>query len=374
MDADVWQALKNEEPASTAWNFQGKRYEWKSATEVSITGTKFPAKHAPFTDVGIVKKSFVGSKSSFKPSFKLDFLKKKHSTNQIEPFIGISLMTLNNCVQDFSYIRQPLGYELFRQAGVPNFRCNFAQVNVNGVSQGVYLNIEPFKEPFLKHIFNNDHGNGYEVTFSNTQKPGERLDAGNISYEGFSAFEDKSDLKLAADAIQNNGIAGVQQVVNVDAFIKFYAMETLLKHWDGYTTQQNNTFIYNDTSVLVAPTLTNIKMKFIPSGIDQMLQPDRAVKLGEKPIMAKLIRADPNMNAKLLAQIGKFANDIFGQQKLDSVVTPLIDKLQKLLIGAGAKPTRNNGFTGGDLVKEIQTVRDQLKSIGPAAVKLSQGK
>ena len=57
----------------------------------------------------------------------------------IEALIGSRYLTLNNTIQDRSYIRQPLGYKLLAMAGLPNSRCNFARVFVNGtlIGQGV---------------------------------------------------------------------------------------------------------------------------------------------------------------------------------------------------------------------------------------------
>lgn len=86
------------------------------------------------------------------------------TTKAILDFIGIDFLMLNNSQQDGSYVRQPLGYEIFRQGGIPYARCNFAKVIVNGQSLGFYVNLEPMKEPYMQRNFNNnDKGNLYET-------------------------------------------------------------------------------------------------------------------------------------------------------------------------------------------------------------------
>ena len=93
--------------------------------------------------------------------------------------------------------------------------------------------------------------------------------------ESLSKFEDKADLKFAIGHIKANGLAGADQMLDMDQFLKIYAMEFFLKHWDGYADNTNNTYIYNDVTAVAAPGVGNIKFKMIPGGIDQTLQPDR---------------------------------------------------------------------------------------------------
>jgi len=109
--------------------YYGHRYDYFATTAVTISGSKYPAKQR-FTSVWIVKKSFGGLKSETKPSIKLEFgritkeMKDKSSEadkrlakktkNDALALIGTSHLTLNNCIQDDSYIKQPLGYEIFR--------------------------------------------------------------------------------------------------------------------------------------------------------------------------------------------------------------------------------------------------------------------
>ena len=69
-------------------------------------------------------------------------------------------------------------------------------------------------------------------------------------------------------------------MLDLDQFIKLYAMEFFLKHWDGYADNTNNTYVYNDVNAVEAPGVDNVKFKMIPWGLDQTFQPDRRFKLG----------------------------------------------------------------------------------------------
>jgi hypothetical protein len=158
--------------------------------------------------VAIGKKSYCGSFSTSKPALKLKF---SSNENEIENLIGMQYITLNNCIQDPSYIRQPLGYLLFKQAGLPYSRCNFARVYVNDTDYGVYLNIEPIKKRHTQNNFNgNDNGNLYEIEEEEdfTQSI---IATDRISFEGFSKYSDKQDLELAVMEISDNG-PGIEDI------------------------------------------------------------------------------------------------------------------------------------------------------------------
>ena len=107
-----WDAVRTEQPAGGACNFDwtgGSRYTWRKATSVEISGTSFPAR-TTFTKVGVKKKSFCGSINSEKPCLHIDFGKfSAANVPLIEALIGSRYVTLNNTIQDPSYIRQPLG-------------------------------------------------------------------------------------------------------------------------------------------------------------------------------------------------------------------------------------------------------------------------
>ena len=52
-------------------------------------------------------------------------------------------------------------------------------------------------------------------------------------------------------------------MLDMDQFLKIYAMEFYLKHWDGYADNTNNTYIYNDVTAVAAPGVGSIKFKMI---------------------------------------------------------------------------------------------------------------
>ncbi|GLY40085.1 spore coat protein CotH [Amycolatopsis sp. NBRC 101858] len=356
-----WDAVRTEQPAGGVCNFDwagGSRYTWRKAASVEISGTKFPAR-TTFSDVGIKKKSFCGSINSDKPCLHIDFAKFLDANKApITRLIGSRYLTLNNSVQDASYVRQLLGYQLFALAGLPRSRGNFARVLVNGTpigqgvagvtAPGVFVNVEPIMPRYIERNFGNPDGNLYELEH-NDDFVDKRF--GFIGVESLSKFEDKADLRLAIDHIAAHGLAGASQVFDLDQFVKIYAMEFFLKHWDGYSRNTNNTYVYNDVKAVAAPGVDDVKFKMIPWGLDQTLQPARHFRLDTAGLLARLVRDDPGRRAQLIGQIGTYRDSVFGHRTQETVLKPLLERMAALLTGLGVP----------DVPAQVTTVRKQLR-------------
>jgi len=346
MPQSDWDAVRTEQPKGGVCNFEwqgGARYAWKTATSVEISGTSFPAK-TTFTEVGVKKKSFCGSIDSNKPCLHVDFGKVREANiPAIESLIGSRYITLNNSVQDRSYLRQPLGYKLLAMAGLPHSRCNFARVFVNGTlvgrgdpevnSPGIYVNAEPIMKRYIERNFGNMKGNLYEIEHHDDFLK-ERLDF--ISVEDLSKFDDKADLKFADEHIAAHEVDGAAQVLDLEHFIKVHAMEFYLKHWDGYADNTNNTYIYNDVTAVETPGVDNVKFKLIPWGIDQTLQPERPFKLGREGLIGKLVRNDAaRRKHRASAALRRFERGQTAPMQQASVVEAGHDGHQRIEPGAG---------------------------------------
>ena len=274
--------------------------------------------------------------------------------------IGSRYLTLNNTIQDPSFVRQPLGYTLLGMAGLPHSRCNFARVFVNGQpigqgvagvnSPGIYVNAEPVMKRYIERNFNgNMKGNLYELEhrddFVSSRLP-------FIAAESLSEFDDKADLKFAVDHIAANGLAGASQMLDLDQFIKVYAMEFFLKHWDGYAGNTNNTYIYNDVNAVAVPGVDNVKFKIRSLGAStRSSSPERHFKMGTDGLIAKLVRDDAGRFTQLIDQIRTYRETVFSREIQQTMLKPMIDKMEALLLGFGVP----------NAVSQIAIVRQQLR-------------
>lgn len=234
MNPDDFERLKAEgrSLASTAQACVPEYEYTEFVASVTIDGDTLP-------DVVIRKKGFLGSLSPSRPSLKLDF----DDLVEDRTYQQMSRMTLNNNRQDVSNARQCMAYDKFREVGIAAPLCNLAQVTVNGEDLGVFTNVEPIKKPFLKRVFDDKSGNLYEAQLSDFgQYLGDTFEKKTNEKEN-----DRSDLQAVADALalpDDELVNALPQVVAVDEFIRFWAMETLLGFWDSATGNANNFYIY----------------------------------------------------------------------------------------------------------------------------------
>lgn len=210
--------------------------------------------------VGVRKKGFLGSLDDRFPSLKIKFDEFVDQTPTRE-FDGL---TLNNNKQDTSLVSQYLAYELYNAAGVRAPRCNFARVTVNGQYLGVYTNVEAYGKPFLQRRFGNRSGNLYEGTLADFYPHAiERLEAKTNRKN-----HDRSQALQLANLLADDGplaLDKVEQLVDLDNFLRFWSMESLIGYWDGYTNNQNNFFVYQNPA--------DDKFYFMPWGTDSAFTP-----------------------------------------------------------------------------------------------------
>lgn len=198
-----------------------------------------------YDEVDIRKKGFLGSISAGRPSIKLKFDTYRPG-RRLE---SMDRLTLNNDRQDPSHAHQCIVYDMFRAAGLPAPRCNFARVSVNGQDLGIYTNVESVKKHFLRRNFGNDNdeGNLYEAQVADF---GEFLKE-NFQLKTNEIVNDRSDLDTVVEALRVDDVNlpdALAQFVDLDALVDFWAMEAITGHWDGLSGNANNYLLYHDPS------------------------------------------------------------------------------------------------------------------------------
>ncbi|MBN1656734.1 MAG: CotH kinase family protein [Deltaproteobacteria bacterium] len=257
MSAGDWDLIRNEGKrlvetmAGCGSDFE---YTWVSAT-ATIDGVTLK-------NVAVRKKGHLGSLSTVRPSLKVDF----NRTIKEQSAWGMTRMTLNNDRQDVSHTHQCMSYQLFRDAGGIAPRCNFARVRVNGKDLGVYSHVETIRKPFLARHFEDASGNLFESGGNADFHDDLAL---NFEIKNNETTSDRSDLYRVVEAMQVDDAdlyESLDEVIDMDAFLTFWAMEVITGHWDSFSGDQNNFFAYHDPKT--------DKFYFIPWGTDGAFAPD----------------------------------------------------------------------------------------------------
>jgi spore coat protein CotH len=341
------------------WN--NLRFERRSMTEIfgsnceeGIGLGERPYNYYPSTvtadgvamsNVGVRTKGLLGSINPARPSLKVKLQEYDDETT----FEQAKRFTFNNQNQDDSRMRTCMAYYLFAAAGVPSSLCNFAHITVNGRDMGIYASVEPIKKPMLARLFGDDTGNLYEGTASDIRAGGFM---GRVEKKTNEEEDDWSDIYQLRDAIEapdETFREELEAILDLDAFITFWAAEALIGHWDGFTGNRNNYFTYNNP--------VNGKFYFIPWGPDGSFAPTRG---GFTPAN----EADPisvMANAKLARRLwGEADIRTRYQERMEELIETMwkeddiireIDRI-RALIEPSIMPSNEDGF--GDNIEALK--------------------
>src|SRR5688572_21184735 len=195
-----------------------------------------------YKDVGIhLKGSYSYQPIDSKPSLTLNFDKFVPG----QTFHGLSKIHLNNSVQDYTGLCEQMARELYRESGIPAPRATPALVYLNGRSLGLCVLVEGANKSFVKRAFGEksakgnlyDGGSGGDIT----------KDLGLLAGEEPAQ---RADLKALAEATRETDpakrLARLEEILDVERFITFAAIEAILVHWDGYAIGCNNYRLFSD--------------------------------------------------------------------------------------------------------------------------------
>jgi spore coat protein CotH len=182
-------------------------------------------------------------------------------------------LTFNSLVWDYSCLGEALGFEFFRDAGVPASRTAYAWLSASVAGQwnrkplGLYLMIEPVDNDFAAERFGSKKTPVFKpVTYNLFEYLG----------EDWSAYAPIYDLKTEATQEQRRSViefarlvssgtdaefvARTGDFVDLDEFARFLAGEVLLSNYDSILADGQNFHMYLDPR--------SNKFGFIPWDLD----------------------------------------------------------------------------------------------------------
>lgn len=100
----------------------------------------------------------VASYGNDRYSFKIEF---DHYDSTIS-YHGLDKLSLNNIIQDNTYMKDYLTYQMMGYFGVDAHLCSYVYITVNGEDWGLYLAVEGVEESFLERNYGSDYGELYK--------------------------------------------------------------------------------------------------------------------------------------------------------------------------------------------------------------------
>ncbi len=294
-----------------------------------------------YSQVALHLKGSAGSFRSVddKPAFTLNF--DKHVKGQ--HFHGLRKLSLNNSVQDPTYLSEQFCRELFLQAGVPTPRARPARVELNGRDLGLYVLVEGWDREFLQRHFKDTSGTLYDGGFVKDVTDPLSVNSGETPKE-------QPDRLALVEALKEQDparrLTRLNQVLDVEEFLTFMAVDVMVWDWDGYAMNKNNWRVYHDNSTG--------RMVFMPHGLDQMFwKPDGSILPRMEGRVAQALLEIPGVRQRYFERMKELRTRVFD-------VTRLTNRVQELAGGIAPVLAKLDGADTQDYLRRVDEFRSAI--------------
>ena len=224
-----------------------------------------------------------------------------------QTYYGLDTFCLNNMIDDATYMKEYLSYEIMRYIGVAAPLTNYAKVTVNGEDYGFCLILERYDESFLDRVYNTSGGQLYNV-----KKDGNDNSGGSLLYTGdnksnYSAIFDNAVFNKNSNkreervitAIKNlNEGTNLEEYWDIDGILRYFAAHTVVVNLKSYISdQQQNYYLYErHGKITILPWSYHLSFGGFPKSIDAEYvvnfpidTPVYKVDMEDRPLLDKLL-------------------------------------------------------------------------------------
>jgi spore coat protein CotH len=363
--ADNWTAIRSNMKALYGFDFGSGGMGGPPGTfpttepDYVQTTVKFKGKtwqHVGFRLKGNSTLSTAWRSGIYKLPFRLDFDKFEDVQPSIknQKFYGFKELSFSPGVKDNSLIREKLGSDIFRMAGMPAAQSAFYKVYIDfgaGMKYcGVYCGLELPDDKMVIQQLGEDAGNLYKpesklATFIQTEfeKKNNELagDFGDVS--GF--VKALQSTKRSSDVVAWR--TGLEAIFNVDHFTKYLAINNAIVNWDTYGVMAHNYYLYNHSSkgLMWIPWDHNesfSKSPGITGTTGGPTGPGNALSLTMNEVgtgwpLINYIANDAVYFEKYKSHMRDFKNGVFQQNTLDAMIDKYYDLITPFVVGANGE-------------------------------------
>jgi len=191
----------------------------------------------------------------YKLPFRLNFDRFEDAYPQLknQRMYGFKELSMSPGAMDPSLLREKVGSDIFRMAGIPSARTAFYKVYIDfgaGLKYcGVYTMVEGVDDTMIKEQFGSDTGNLYkpESTFVSfvLNKFEKKNNETENNYDDVVSLINTLHSSLR---LQNpeQWRTSLESIFDVDHFMKWLAINTAMQNWDTYGRMAHNYYLYND--------------------------------------------------------------------------------------------------------------------------------
>ncbi len=317
---------------------------------------------------------------NMKLSFKLDFDEYEDDYPQIknQRFYGFKKISLKNNYDDASFLREKVAGDLFRNSGMAASHTAFYTIYVDYGSGpqyfGLYTLTEEVDDTVIDTQFTSDKGNLYKPEdYGSSFKNGTFNEAGfeKKTNEDEADWTDIKSLFTALHATNRTTSPAtwrteLEKVLDVETFLNYLAVNTVIQNWDTYGRMEHNYYLYNNPA--------NSKLTWIPWDNNEALQTGKQggslnlnfsnLSSGSWPLIEYLY-ADAVYKAKYNTYVQNVVNGAFKTADIQSLYTTYATLIEPYAT------TEKTGYTflrsSSDFSSAITTLKSHASSRASAA-------
>lgn len=255
-----------------------------------------------------------------------------------QKFHGFKKLNFINCFRDPSMLRDKLTYDLMQKVGIPAPRATFANLylTIEGKKRehlGFFVVIEQVDSAFRQSRFGNEDGLLIKVEITNDlEYRGDDWEKYAHDYQLKSNNQADTShlidfLKFVHQASDDEFMAKIEQYLNVDRFLAWLAVNTLLTNLDSYAGLGHNWYLYYDTDANRfehIPWDVNEAFGNLQLGTPrQMLDFDiYRPYVGDKILIRRILAIDEH-KTKFLDYIREFVDGAFAPKRMHAEIDRL---------------------------------------------------
>ena len=298
-----------------------------------------------------------------------------------EPVTSYKRLLLRNSGNDFNntFVRDAFAQRLARQAGFLETEENTpAAVFINGVYQGMYWIQEYVDEYYFESKFG-----PYQGTFEKSEHKENAVDSKEENLE----FLDLAALDLTDEA----NFAKVRETIDLDNYILYYAINTLLDNEDWPQTNSISyryvpakgepcgegvfdgrwRFMIHDDDMILGlgknhPTRESLKNILDPTAVKH--HSETLDLLPYSPLFAALMERE-DMRQKYIDQVAELVNGVFSRTNMTAVLNPMLAANANELRHYFSESPHRAKNTMSSYSEKITTLRDYIKTCGDSLKK-----
>lgn len=210
---------------------------------------------ASFDPVGVrLRGSMTYQPITGKAAFKVDL-------NRYEPYEFGDQEKFNflNMYYEPSYMREVLGYKIFRDMGVPAIRTSYAWIDLNGTDYGLYILSQAYDDSFLKEWYGNADGYLWEPNSGDFTSGASWWDCeeGNCDASVITPIA-----SILNQSSTDSNVAELELYMDLDSVLREIAVELAIGQWDGYCSPHNYRVYWNPETGLVDIMPSSLDLTF----------------------------------------------------------------------------------------------------------------